>query len=154
MGAQSESSLESETRAEKKSRRWKAPLIGLVAVVAVLVGASAAGVGDVIDLPEWANVQGVDVPLIGDTDNLNCRLSQVEGTTDVEIRIMDGDESTYDDFQYVFNNGELRDAEELTRVSSDVIISPSRPNAVTQFYAIATEPLPEARLFCSSIDLE
>lgn len=154
MSPPSEPLAQAEAPAAKKRSRWRAALIGLVAAFGLLIGASLAGIGDVVDLPEWANVRGVDVPLIGNTDLLGCRLSQVDGTTDVEIRIVDGDESTYDDFQFVFNNGDLRDAEELTRVSSDRIISPSRPDAITQFYSIATEPDRDSRVFCSSIDIE
>ena len=118
-----------------------------LAGVALLGGLSFAGVDDVIDLPAWAQIPGVDVPIVGDTDHLTCRLNQVEGTTDVEITIVDGDESTYSEYIYVFNNGDVRDPDEITRVDNETLISPSRPYTDEQWYSclLYTSPSPRDR---------
>ena len=153
MRASSDTPAKGEAPAEPKRSRLKVFVGAGIAAVALLGGLSVAGADDVIDLPAWANIDGVDVPLIGDLDQIDCRLEQVAGTTDVQITIVDGDESTYADFIYVFNNGEIHDLDDIARVSPDVIISPSREYFGTQYYSIADEPLEESRVFCSMIDV-
>lgn len=128
-----------------------AAILGGIAVI--ILGTGSFFVGDIIDLPAWANVRGVDIPIVGDTDAIDCRLSQVDGTTNVEIRIVDGDESTYDQYVFVWNNGNVRDASEFERVANDRIIAPSTPGAAEQFYSISIEPVEEDRVFCESIIL-
>ena len=132
------------------STRLRTVALLAAAGVLALVGASVA-IGDEIDLPAWANVPGVDLPLLGDTDAIDCRLRQVDDTSQVEITIVDGDESTYDEYQWVFNNGQFVDAEDVERLASDTIISSSREGADEQFYAVALVPDPEGRVFCGSI---
>ena len=115
---------------------------------------SLLGAGDIIDLPAWANVKGVDIPLIGDTDAIDCRLEQIDGTTMVEIRIVDGDESTYPNYEHVWNNGNLVNPDDIDRISNDELIVPSTEGAVEQFYSISIEPIREGRVFCESVTLE
>lgn len=121
---------------------------GVMAVLALL------GVGDVIDLPAWTDVKGVDIPLIGDTDAIDCRLSQVDDTTMVTIRVVDGDETTYPDYTHVWNNGQLVDQADIDRIAVDEWVVPSTPGAVEQFYSISIEPVREGRVFCESIVLD
>lgn len=122
-------------------------VIGLLA----LVGVSVAGVDDVIDLPGWANVRGVDVPLIGDTDAIDCRLRQVVGTRDVEITLVDGDEDTYPLYVHVWNNGGIVDPELVSRPRADVIITPSTEGTDMQYYSVSINPVEEERVFCESL---
>ena len=154
MRASSDTPVDGEAQPEQKRSRMKMLAVTGLAGVALLGGLSFAGVGDVIDLPAWAQIPGVDAPIVGDTDHLTCRLNQVEGTTDVEITIVDGDESTYSQYIYVFNNGDVRDPDEITRVDNETLISPSRPYTDEQWYSIATEPVRESRVFCNMITLE
>jgi hypothetical protein len=120
---------------------------GLLVVLVLL------GLGDVIDLPGWANVKGVDVPLIGDTDVIDCRLEQVDGTTDVMITIVDGDKSTYASYVHVWNNGNLVDPERVERLADHKLIAPSTEGVDEQFYAVSIVPVRDARVFCESITL-
>ena len=136
----------------KKPSLLRRVLLVLGVAFVALVGASIA-VGGEIDLPAWANVRGVDIPLLGDTDAIDCRLRQLDDSDRVEITIVDGDESTYDQYQWVFNNGDFVDAADLERLSSDTIISSSREGFEEQFYAVALVPDPEGRVFCGSIIL-
>ncbi len=129
-------------------------LIGFASAVAVLAGLSVLGVDDVIDLPEWANVSGVDIPLLGDTDIIDCRLDQVDGTRRVEISIVDGDESTYSRYVHVWNNGNIVDPDLVDRPSDDRLISASKPGTDEQWYSISDEPVEEARVFCEMLVLE
>lgn len=115
---------------------------------------SLLGAGDVIDLPAWANIKGVDVPLIGDTDAIDCRLEQVDTTTMVQISIVDGDESTYPSYTNVWNNGNLVDPADIDRIANDELIVPSTEGVAEQFYSISIEPVREGRVFCESITLE
>ncbi len=107
-----------------------------------------------IDLPGWANIRGVDVPLIGDTDMIDCRLDQVDGTNRVEITVVDGDASSYDDYQHVWNNGNLVDPESIDRLADDRFVVPSTAGADEQFYSISIEPEREGRVYCESIVLD
>jgi len=153
MRASSEAPTHGVAPSKPKRSRMKMFAVSGLAGVAFLGGLSIVGVDDVIDLPAWAQIPGVDVPLIGDTDQLGCELHQVEGTTDVRITLSDGDESTYDEYIYVFNNGEFRQPEEITRLSPDTLISPSREYFGDQWFSIATEPLRESRVYCSNINV-
>ena len=127
-------------------RRWLAAGGALALLLAVLLADGT----DVIDLPEWANVEGIDVPLIGDTDQIDCRLRAVDGADLVEVRIVDGDESTYADYVHVWRNGNLLDAADVERVDTDLFRVPGE-KGVEQFYAISTIPDRADRLFCESI---
>lgn len=133
-------------------RKWVA--IGIGGVVALLVVLRLLGIGDVIDLPAWANVKGIDIPLLGDTDAIDCRLDRVDGTTLVQIKVVDGDESTYPDYVHVWNNGYLVDPDQIDRVSDREFIVPSTAGAVEQFYSISIEPVREGRVYCESIDID
>ena len=124
---------------------------GLLASALVIL--SLLGAGDVIDLPAWANVKGVDVPLVGDTDAIDCKLEQVDDTTMVHISIVDGDQSTYDSYTNVWNNGNLIDPTEIDRIANDELIVPSTEGASEQFYSISIEPVREGRVYCESITL-
>ena len=124
---------------------------GVVSVVVVL--ALLAG-GDIIDLPAWANLPGVDVPIVGDTDAIDCRLAQIGDTDRVMITIVDGDIDTHADYVHVWNAGELVDPDELVRVSDSVIESSSTEGIVEQFYSVSIEPVREGRVFCESIILD
>lgn len=123
-------------------------IVGLLILVGLLAG------GDVIDLPSWANLPGVDVPVVGDTDQIDCRLAQIGGTDRVQITIVDGDQATYADYTYVWNAGELVDESELVRVSDSIIESSSTDGIEEQFYSISIEPVRDGRIFCESIILE
>ena len=122
-------------------------LITALFAIALLAG------GDIIDLPAWANLPGVDVPLIGDTDAIDCRLAQIGDTDRVMITIVDGDSDTYAQYVNVWNAGELVDPSEIVRVSDSVIESSSTEGIVEQFYSISIEPVREGRVFCESIIL-
>lgn len=129
--------------------------VGIAAafLVAVTLVLQLFGVGDVIDLPAWADVKGIDIPLIGDTDAIDCRLEQIDDTTMVEIMIVDGDETTYPDYVHVWNNGQLVDADAIERRADDLLIVPSTPGATEQFYSVSIEPVREGRVFCESVTL-
>lgn len=133
------------------SRKWLGFGVGIAGLVLLLL--VTLGPDDVIDLPAWTDVKGIDVPFIGDTDAIDCRLSQVEGTTMVQIRVVDGDESTYPDYVHVWNNGNLVPEDEIDRVTVDEWIVSSTPGTDEQFYAISIEPVREGRVFCESIIL-
>lgn len=122
-------------------------VIAALFVIALLAG------GDIIDLPAWANLPGVDIPVVGDTDAVDCRLSQIGDTDRVMITIVDGDTDTHGDYVHVWNAGELVDPSELVRVSDSVIESSSTPGLVEQFYSVSIEPVREGRVFCESIIL-
>lgn len=143
-----------ERASDRRPSRRRLILGTAAAALAALVALSALSGGDVIDLPAWANIRGVDVPLIGDTDAIDCRLEQVAGTTMVEIRIVDGDESTYDRYIHVWNNGNLVPDDGINRVDSATIISTSTEGADEQFYSISIEPVREGRVFCESVVLD
>lgn len=128
--------------------------IGVGGVVAALLAIAVLAGGDVIDLPAWANLPGVDVPIVGDTDAIDCRLAQIDGTDRVTITIVDGDSDTYSQYVNVWNAGELVPDSELNRVSDSVIESSSTPGLAEQFYSISIEPVREGRVFCESIILE
>ncbi len=122
-------------------------------VAALLILAALAG-GDIIDLPAWANLPGVDVPVVGDTDAIDCRLAQIGDTDRVQITIVDGDEDTYAQYTHVWNAGNLVDPSNLVRVSDSVIESTSTEGLAEQFYSISIEPVRDGRVFCESIVLE
>ncbi len=122
-------------------------IAGILLVVALLAG------GDIIDLPAWANIPGVDVPIVGDTDAVDCRLEQIGDTDRVRITIVDGDTDTHGQYVNVWNAGELVDASELVRVSDSVIESSSTEGIEEQFYSVSIEPVREGRVFCESIVL-
>ena len=128
--------------------------IGVGGVVAALLAIAVLAGGDVIDLPAWTNLPGVDVPIVGDTDAIDCRLAQIDGTDRVTITIVDGDSDTYSQYVNVWNAGELVPDSELNRVSDSVIESSSTPGLAEQFYSISIEPVREGRVFCESIILE
>jgi hypothetical protein len=123
---------------------------GFLALFALL---GLLGAGDIIDLPAWANVPGVDLPIVGDKDAIDCKLEQVAGTRNVEITIVDGDSSKYPNYVHVFNNGDLVDEAEIDRLSDEVLIVSSTDGVDEQFYAIAVVPFREGRIFCESIVL-
>jgi len=144
-----------DTSQTTRTRSWlRTAVIGVVGVFVLLVGLAVAGTGDIIDLPAWANIDGVDVPLVGDTDAIDCRLRQIDGSTRVEITIVDGDESTYDQYVHVWNNGGIVDPSEIERPALDTIISSSREGFEEQFYSISIVPVEEGRVFCESLILE
>lgn len=126
-------------------------LFTVVGLVALLVGLAAAGVDDVIDLPAWANIDGVDVPLIGDNDRIGCRIQQVDGTGDIEISIFDGDESTYDQYVFVFTHGGILANDQIERRAPDTFITPAIDDVENQFFFISTEPVTQGRLWCGSL---
>ena len=130
--------------------------VGIVAacVAGFFVVLGLLGAGDIIDLPEWANVPGVDLPVVGDTDQIDCKLAQIDGTRNVEITIVDGDESTYTEYVHVWNNGNLIDADQVDRQSDHVLVVPSTNGTDEQFYSISIEPVREGRVFCESVTLE
>ena len=130
--------------------------VGIIAacVASFFVVLGLLGAGDVIDLPEWANVPGVDLPVVGDTDQIDCKLAQIDGTRDVEITIVDGDKTTYPDYLHVWNNGNLVDAAQVDRRADDVLVVPSTNGTDEQFYSISIEPVRDGRVFCESVTLE
>lgn len=123
------------------------------AFAALFVVLGLLGVGDVIDLPAWTDVKGVDIPLIGDTDAIDCRLKQIDDTRNVSISVVDGDKSTYASYVHVWNNGHLIEPELIERVADDAFIVPSTAGVDEQFYSISIEPLRESRVYCESITL-
>lgn len=128
--------------------------IAIAGVFASLLAILALfGTGDVIDLPAWTNIKGVDIPLLGDTDAIDCRLEQVKGTTMVHISIVDGDASTYPSYTNVWNNGRLVATDDIDRLADDELIVPSTAGATEQFYSISIEPVREGRVYCESITL-
>lgn len=122
-------------------------IAGLLLIIALLAG------GDVIDLPAWANIPGVDVPIVGDTDAIDCRLEQIGDTDRVRITIVDGDIDSHAQYVNVWNAGNLVPADEIVRVSDSVIESSSTEGIEEQFYSVSIEPVREGRVFCESIIL-
>lgn len=125
-------------------------IAGLAGLLALIIAIQVADGTDVIDLPAWANIKGVDVPLIGNTDRLGCKLSSVEGADLVEVRIVDGDKDTYPDFGYVFRNGELVEEADVERVDVETFLVPGIKGE-EQFYSISRVPEREGRVYCASI---
>ncbi len=126
--------------------------LGVVFTVLIVIGLLAGG--DVINLPAWANIPGVDIPLVGDTDAIDCRLAQIDRSDRVQITIVDGDESTYSQYVHVWNAGNIVDPSEVERVADNIIESSSTPGLDEQFYSISIEPVGEGRVYCESIILE
>ena len=123
-------------------------------VVAGLIGLSVLTGQDVIDLPEWANVPGVDLPVIGDTDQIDCRLSIADENADpvlIQIDVVDGDADTYSDYQYIWNNGNLVDSTGFERIADDRFVVPVGSDRPEQFFSISIEPERENRVWCESI---
>jgi len=138
----------------EKSPRKRGLLVGAAGLVAALGLVSVLGAGDIIDLPAWANVPGVDLPLIGDKDAIDCRLSVADDTTDpvrIQIDIVDGNEDSYTDYQYVWNNGNLVDNTMYERPSVDQLIVPIQDDKPEQFFSVSIEPIREGRVYCESI---
>lgn len=132
----------------------KRVLLGLSGVVGGLVLLGALGAGDIVDLPAWANVPGVDLPLVGDKDAIDCRLSIADDTNDpvqIQIDVVDGDKDTYPDYQYVWNNGNLVDDTTYERPAVDQLIVPVQDDKPEQFFSISIEPVREGRVYCESI---
>jgi hypothetical protein len=125
-------------------------LFGGLAAAVVAVALIGVGSDGEIDLPGWTDIPGIDVPFIGDSDVLDCRLSNPEGVL-VQMELVDGDESTYGDFQHVWWNGNLIDDEAVTRV--DVGVFQISAEVGEQFFALSTLPDPDDRTFCESIDV-
>ena len=126
--------------------------VGGGAFLAVMTTLWLLGAGDIIDLPEWANIPGIDIPLIGDNDAIDCKLRQIDDTRNVRITIIDGDKTTYSSYVHVWNNGNLIEATD--RPLDEVLIVSSDPTKDEQFYAISIDPVPEGRVFCESLILE
>ena len=129
-------------------------LIGAAAFVSLLVVLSLLGTDDIIDLPAWADVKGVDIPLIGDTDAIDCRLEQIDDTRSVWISVVDGDDSTYASYVHVWNNGNLIEPGLVERVADDAFIVPSTDGVDEQFYSISIEPIRDGRVYCESVVLK
>ena len=127
---------------------------GAGALLAALFCVGLLAGNDVIDLPSWANLPGVDIPLFGDTDAIDCKLAQIEDTDRVEITIVDGDSNTHGDYVHVWNAGQVVDPSEVVRVSDSVLQSSSTPGIEEQFYSVSIEPVEEGRVFCESIVLD
>ncbi len=124
------------------------------AIVVALMVLIASGPRDVIDLPAWANIRGVDVPLVGDTDQLVCKLEQVDGTDRVEITLHDGDVETHGQYTHVWNNGMPIVEGEIERLDEDRLRVPSTPGTNDQYYSVSMTPNRDDRLYCSLIVLE
>ena len=129
-------------------------LIAAGAFASLLAVLSLLGTGDEIDLPAWANVKGVDIPLVGDTDAIDCKLKQIDDTRTVSISVVDGDESTYASHVHVWNNGNLIDPDLVERVAEDAFVVPSTDGVDEQFYSISIEPSRDVRIFCESVVLK
>ena len=72
--------------------------------VAVVIAAAASLLFDLeVDVPEWANVPGVDLPFVGD-DPLICDVVAAPGGVAVELS---GSPDTIDDYRHVWVNGEI-----------------------------------------------
>lgn len=144
--------------AKPKPPAWRRPLLlASGAFVGVLAIVGALGAGDIIDLPGWANVPGVDVPLIGDKDAIDCRLSIADDTSTpvvVRINIVDGNTETHVDYQYVWNNGNLVDNTMFERLAADELLVPVQDDTnAEQFFSVSIVPEREGRVFCESIFL-
>lgn len=72
--------------------------------VAVVIAAAASLLFDLeVDVPEWANVPGVDLPFVGD-DPLRCDVVAAPAGVVVELA---GSPDTIDDYRHVWVNGEI-----------------------------------------------
>lgn len=145
---------EPDVTSASPSSTKKRVLLGGGVIVAGLVLVGALSGGDIIDLPAWANVPGVDLPIVGDKDAIDCRLSIVEGSADplqIQIDIVDGNEESYMDYQYVWNNGNLVDDTVYTRTSADQLLVPVQDNKSEQFFSVSIDPVREGRVYCESI---
>jgi hypothetical protein len=111
--------------------RWRLRTT-LLAVVVVIAAAASVVVDAEIDVPEWANVPGVDLPFVGD-DPLRCDVVAATGGVRIELA---GDSDSIDDYRHVWVNGvvveglELQDRRaELSFEDDDVVhlaVSPTR----------------------------
>lgn len=144
-----------DTKAEPKGPSTKKRLLvgvgGVVAALAVVSGLTGA---DLIDLPAWANVPGVDLPIVGDKDAIDCRLSIADADADpirIQIDIVDGNSDSYGDYQYVWNNGNLVDSTEYERPADDQLIVPIHDDKPEQFFSVSIDPIREGRVYCESI---
>ncbi len=129
-------------------------LLGASGAVAGLALLGVLGAGDIIDLPAWANVPGVDLPLVGDKDAIDCRLSIADDTSDpvhIQIDIVDGRAESYVEYQYVWNNGNLVDSTVYERPADSRLIVPVQDDKPEQFFSVSIEPIREGRVYCESI---
>lgn len=127
----------------KRAGKWAAGLFVVVLAIFMIFD-----LDDVIDVPSWMNIGGVDVPIVGDTDILDCRLMETDDGR-VQIRLVDGDKESYPEFQFAWNNDNLIDSSLVEKPADDRFIVPT--DVGEQFYAISIEPEREARVFCESI---
>ena len=119
---------------------------GLAALVALVIGVNASD-GE-IDLPAWTNIDGIDVPFVGDTDVLDCKLSNPSGVT-VQLELVDGDSALYPDFEHVWWNGNLVEPADVSTIGVGLFEVQAEPGE--QFFAVSTLPDREDRTFCESI---
>lgn len=158
MSGESPEAHQDEAASGEKTTKKRKPLLisaGIALCAVVLLGVLRAG--DIIDLPAWANVPGVDLPIIGDKDAIDCRLSIADADATpirIKIDIVDGDKATHADYAYVWNNGNLVDDTVYERLADDELIVPVQDTEATeQFFSVSIEPVREGRVFCESITI-
>jgi hypothetical protein len=118
-------------------------IIGLT--VAVLVAAIAAVFIDgEVDVPEWANVPGVDLPFVGD-DPLRCDVIAVDATT-VQVELS-GAPNIIDDYVHLYVNGEP--AQESVRGERSFAVSLPEDGSDTHL-SVATTPEANERFWCGT----
>ena len=125
-----------------------------VAAVTIFGAVLVALQGFELDTPAWTNIPGVDIPLIGDTDAIDCRLTQIDSTRNVRIKIVDGDAASYDSYVHVWNNGNLIDPDRIQRVDQATFIVPSADGVDEQWYSISIIPVRDGRVYCESVTLQ
>lgn len=127
----------------QESGRRRTRIVGLTIAVVVALVAAVAIDGEV-DVPEWANVPGVDLPFFGD-DPLLCDLAVVDSTA---VRIeLSGAPDVIDDFVHVHVNGEP--TPEYQMVDHVAIVSLPTDGSDVHL-SVATAPGVDERFWCGS----
>ncbi len=126
-----------------ESGRRRTRIVGLTVAVVVAVTVAVMIDGEV-DVPEWANVPGVDLPFFGD-DPLLCDLVVVDAST---VRVeLSGAPDVIDDFVHVHVNGEPAPEFEMVDHVAIVLV-PADGSEV--HLSVATEPGVDERFWCGT----
>ncbi|NEP51028.1 MAG: hypothetical protein F6K65_20400 [Moorea sp. SIO3C2] len=127
------------------SGRWRRRTTVLAAVV--VIAAAASLLFDIeVDVPDWANVPGVDLPFVGD-DPLVCDV--VDADPDMMV-VLSGSPDTIGDHRFVWVNGEIDDALVLDGDRVQV----SFGDAELIHLAVSTTREHDDRFWCGSADRE
>ena len=118
-------------------------------LVAVLAAAGAAvAIDGEIDVPEWANVPGVDLPFVGD-DPLRCDVLALDGSS---VRVqLSGAPKIIDDYVHPHVNGEPVPG---IAIVDHAFVVPLPADGSAAHLSVATTAGSDDRFWCGSADLE